>query len=150
MEKSFDIAEVNIPVRRALELLVIFDKDLLRLNSHEQAITHRFAVYLEKMFPEYNVDCEYNKSMSDVKKINGKAKRPDIIIHRRNTDENFVVIQVKKNDVYCEKKERLKAFTKQDGEYKYQFGYFINLKSNGIEFTMFPNESCWAPQIVSF
>jgi hypothetical protein len=45
------------------------DKELLQLSAHEQAISHRIAVYLEKVLnsKEFNVDCEYNKHLENTK-----------------------------------------------------------------------------------
>ena len=42
------------------------DSGLLRLKAHEQAISHRIAVYLEAWFEDckrLTVDCEYNKHL---------------------------------------------------------------------------------------
>jgi hypothetical protein len=42
------------------------DSNLLDATAHEQAISHRIAVYLEHFFlwrPGLNVDCEYNKHL---------------------------------------------------------------------------------------
>lgn len=66
------------------------------------------AVYLEKYFPKYNIDCEYNR-MADVdgtyslrspKRIHGTEKsRPDILVHKRGPDtkNNLLVVELKKS-----------------------------------------------------
>jgi len=80
-------------------------------HVHEQSISHRIAIYLESLFTEYHVDCEYNKHgnvienmeklLGDVRNIRSecgcsgceewlrshkKTKdvrvRPDIIVHK--------------------------------------------------------------------
>ncbi|MGA2162566.1 MAG: hypothetical protein ABSG28_10305 [Methanoregula sp.] len=70
---------------------------LLDLTADERAATHRIAIYLEKQFPDWDVDCEYNrkgrirKGLPDIGSV-----RPDIVIHHRDTDENLLVFEVKK------------------------------------------------------
>ena len=49
------------------------DSCLLKLGGHEQAITHRIAVYLEAGFQgcrKITVDCEYNKHLDTSKRGN--------------------------------------------------------------------------------
>ena len=119
------------------------------LNVNERSITHKLAEYIQKYFSDYNVDCEYNRNMTDIKKIklisekyisktdakgNTVSVYPDIIIHKRgNNDSNLIVIEVKKANADDNSKkfdcEKLKAFTKNDGlEYKY--GIYLELNEN--------------------
>ena len=37
------------------------ETDLLEKDLGERALTHRLAVALERQFPEWNVDCDYNR-----------------------------------------------------------------------------------------
>lgn len=78
----------------------LYKNDLYLLESghelHEQAISHRLAVYLEKYFKhlqyyksnELSVDCEYNKNGNDSKKIYGCCYNcighNDCFIHQYN------------------------------------------------------------------
>jgi len=43
----------------------LFTKDaiLIKNDVSERAITHKLAEYLQQRFPEYNVDCEYNRNL---------------------------------------------------------------------------------------
>lgn len=87
-------------IREALKLFIDKDKQaLLRVDIYEPTISHRIAVYLEELFPENNIDCEYNKTLLRKKKdINGKNIRPDIIIHKRGTNaDNSVILEIKKS-----------------------------------------------------
>ena len=89
-------------IREALKLLVAKDKQvLLRVDIYEPTISHRIAVYLEDLFPGFDIDCEYNKNLlGDKKDVNGKKIRPDIIIHKRMTNEtNCVMMEVKKSGI---------------------------------------------------
>ncbi|KPD09241.1 hypothetical protein AM501_05240 [Aneurinibacillus migulanus] len=76
---------------------------LLRFNVSERAIAHRLAVYLENEFPSWNIDCEYNRNIDQIKRIPGEGKTenavfPDIIIHHRGTQDNLLAIEIKKSN----------------------------------------------------
>ena len=68
-------------IREALKLFVAKDKQvLLRVDIYEPTISHRIAVYLEDLFPGFDIDCEYNKTLlGDKKDVNGKKIRPNSI-----------------------------------------------------------------------
>ena len=75
----------NSTIQKYFKLSVkdLYENDLYLLDSshelHEQAISHRLAVYLEKYFSHLkyykdnglSVDCEYNKNGEDCKRIYG-------------------------------------------------------------------------------
>ena len=87
-------------IREALQLFIAKDKQaLLRVDIYEPTISHRIAVYLEELFPKFDIDCEYNKTLLGKKKDrNGKKIRPDIIIHVRGANEdNSVILEIKKS-----------------------------------------------------
>lgn len=108
--------EVEVIIKNAIQKLIDLDGALLEIDANERTITHRLAIYIEELFPdEWDVDCEYNRLFDDTKKIatskkifhstdmnttvmdeHAKTVFPDIIVHKRNTPENFVVIEVKK------------------------------------------------------
>ena len=141
-------------IRNACKKLKTKDKKLFEININERTLTHRLAVYIEKLLPkelkkEYSVDCEYNKlwldpssskilqceckygKRSKTDNINGKSVYPDIIVHRRwelQKENNLIVIEAKKGDnARWRKKDvcKLKAY-KQDPKYWYQFAFFID------------------------
>src|SRR5437016_6301336 len=85
-------------VLQAIRTFLQTDLDLLSRNVHEQAITSRLADHLRRQFPEWHVDCEYNREGEQRKRLSGRVVKPDIIIHRRGTQENFLVIEVKKSN----------------------------------------------------
>lgn len=91
-------------------LLRLLDQDayLLEQNVNERSITHRLAMYMQEQFRDWDVDAEYNRNHDDPKVIprpetiatddvNGQTVFPDIIVHRRSTDENLLVVEVKKD-----------------------------------------------------
>lgn len=115
--------------------MTFLDRDgkLLELDAHERSITHKLAEYLQDEFPEWNVDCEYNRDRSQPKAlirggidnaqtVNKVTVFPDIVIHRRDSSENLVVIEAKKRGSENSgwDLEKLNAYKEQMG---YQFAY---------------------------
>ncbi len=143
---------------KALSEFLLKERFLLENNINERSLTHKLAEYLQKHFPDYNVDCEYNRMMEDehyVKKTLGlptdeKAKisdttqktvYPDIIIHKRgNNNDNLLVIEVKKSTNSNNKDfdfQKLRASTK---ELKYKLGLYLEFNKKGISnFELFKN-----------
>ncbi len=141
-------------VRKAIAVLLKKDKDLFDINVNERSITHKLAEYLQLEFPDYNVDCEYNRHSDMVKylyvpnkenerdDIEAKTVFPDIVVHKRKADEyNLLVVEVKKvrNLEEIENKPRriefdkqkLKAFTRE--EYRYKLGILIVFQIENVE-----------------
>lgn len=101
--RDSDIAE---KVVAAVEHLLQDDHYLFMQAVGERAISHRLACYLDPLFEGWNVDCEYNRDGDLSKRIppgsgddEGEGSRvlPDIIIHRRGSNENLVVFELKKS-----------------------------------------------------
>src|SRR5690606_16499713 len=127
----------------AIEMLYSNDDWLLIKNLSERSITHKLAEYMQPLFSDYNVDCEYNGNIDSgsghkrISVLKGKLQEkgllkkseiedtdsefadrrvfPDIIIHRRGTNEhNLCIIEVKKStsEVSCDyDKIKLEAYT---------------------------------------
>lgn len=122
-------------IQLALEILLELDKFLLENDVHERTIAHRLAIYLEWLFPKWHIDCEYNlhgihiKELPDIRDcdVDKKTDRvlPDIIIHKRNSDKNLLVIEIKKDKESACDIKKLELFTKENGKYKYRLGLFI-------------------------
>ena len=138
---SKDTVENNL--REALKRLLENDAYLLEKDVNERSISHRLAMYLQQLFGDWHVDCEYNKDHDDPKKLNfshgqsttktndtnAKTVYPDIIIHHRGTAENLVVIEIKKttnSDGTTFDIKKLKAFKE---ELCYRFSVSLILKT---------------------
>lgn len=87
----------------AIEELFAKDRHLLDVDVHENTIAAALRGYLLGKVgtgPDgapWDVDFDYNRQQAIVKKVNGgQAVRPDIIIHRRNTDANHLAVELKK------------------------------------------------------
>ena len=125
-----DIPEVSLEfVRRkvegALKRLLKEDAVLIRDDVNERSITHHLAIYLKQEFADWDVDVEYNRNLGNIKRLcmnppqptaedtNAVTVYPDVIVHRRDTTENLLVVEVKKagrGDVEFDY-EKLRAFT---------------------------------------
>jgi len=139
------LEDVRERVIEAICSLYRYDRELLNVDANERSITHKLAEHLQREFPEWHVDCEYNRVGHDTKRLWGmdvgkpgpddleaKTVFPDIIVHRRTTPENLLVIEVKKATVRDDTGdiEKLKRFTKVR-EYRYEYGLLLKLKHAG-------------------
>jgi hypothetical protein len=145
MSKSGDSAKngkkaVATSLDYCIETFIKNDSNLLALNANEKALTHKFAEYLANRFPNWDVDCEYDRLYDEAKKlrIQGELARviPDIIVHHRNTKENLLVIEAKKDS----DRRGVRADFRKLREFKKQLGYrhaiFIRFRTGekpGIE-----------------
>ena len=150
---DFDITEIQRRVFLAIEDLSTHDYYLFEMGAGERAIAHRFAVWLEKVFPGWHVDCEYDILLYEIndvitkkvtqisiKRKDGKLKHltepeeanviPDVIVHRRGSRDNLLVIEIKKSldeDFIAYDLEKLRAYC-SDPALGYKFGLFIRFK----------------------
>ncbi|SFN37893.1 hypothetical protein [Salegentibacter flavus] len=129
-------------------LKILYAKDSLLMNSaydiNERKITHRLAMYLEPFFKKegYVVDVEYNRIRGDydsdaVGNLMGKKLEwhdqgssfvyPDIIVHKRDTNDNLLLIEVKmawKNSKRQNDFLRINEYLK---EFDYKYGIYLEL-----------------------
>lgn len=131
-----DKDEIQDKVRKSVDRLLELDEYLLRRDAHEISISHKLAIYLEQQFPDWDVDCEFNKYYGETKDLNKYDKdwvRPDIIIHRRGTNQDLLVIEIKlttsEEDINSER-QKVRLYT-EDEELDYDYGLFLHLKADG-------------------
>ena len=125
---------IESKVKKAIELLLKNDLFLLEIGACERSVAHKLAEYLQQEFSEYHIDCEYNRDKDYKKELEGisecRGKEdlvfPDIIIHRRNTDNNLLVVEIKTSNNFekCDLR-KLELFTKPSEKFRYQFGLFL-------------------------
>jgi hypothetical protein len=128
-----DETTVTDRVLNAASRVALRDRWLLEKDVNERSLTHRFAIYLEDEFPWWDVDCEYNRDHDDSKRLNlypediksddtqGTTVFPDIIVHKRGSDVNLLVIEVKKTSSRRSSdhdERKLRAF-KEQLQYRY-------------------------------
>ncbi len=131
-------------------LMELYSKDALLMDSaydiNERTVTHRLAIYLESYFQKYGyiVDVEYNRMRGDTvgdavgnlmgKRLNWEENEqgssyvyPDIIVHKRDTDDNLLLIEVKMSWKNVKKSDDLLKITEYIKEIGYQYGVYIEL-----------------------
>jgi len=153
--RNFTEDEIEKIVNCCLKELRGLDKYLLDKKVNERTITHKLAEYLQQHFPEFNVDCEYNRYLGYRKRIRNERDRdinisnlsydklakliwenreadtlyPDIIIHQRGIQENnLLVIEVKKSSNPDDgefDKKKIKELMQQP--FNYKFGLFLRI-----------------------
>ena len=144
-------------VKEAVKKCYIDDKTLIERNM-EQASVARIFYYMQrkidtnikfKQLREYNLDCEYNKNMYTPKRLveDERGKRPDIILHKRMSNNNNLLILEFKNGInnlhqdnlINDDYDKLKAFTNQNGIYKYFLGVSVKLNDEEPVYVFFQN-----------
>lgn len=154
METSKIIEKVNVSINKLFEN----DKWLIENDLSEQSISHKLGEYLQTNFMEFNVDCEYNgnideergrKRITIIKReleekgllkqteeelpmdLIHRAVFPDIIVHKRGSNENnLCILEIKKttNKVpFDYDKIKLKYYTTEyyGNDLKYDLGIFL-------------------------
>ncbi len=147
-------------VKQSFHDLSRWDYSLLVRDVNERSVAHKFAEYLwkhfqeqmqvaiqkakgQRQFPDLRVDCEYNRSGDDPKRIpltddvlgsNNECyytPNPDINIHERgNNDHNFFIIEIKKEtnaDPPLVLLDKLKLVAYMGMPLRYAFGCFLCL-----------------------
>jgi hypothetical protein len=126
--------EVRERIVSAYMMFLKNDSYLLEVNANERSMTHKLAEYLQIVFPEYHLDCEYNRNGIEPKRISQFKKQiqsdndegvtvfPDIIIHHRGTADNFIVIEAKKTSNIANDEQKLLTYK---SDLQYQFAAFI-------------------------
>lgn len=127
-------------VLAALRELLEHDAYLLEWDVNERSIAHRFAMYLQAQFSNWDVDCEYNRDGVNPKRIGhlgldpdaedteGKTVFPDIIVHRRGTGDNHLVIEIKKSTSAVDRnidRQKLEGYMR---DLNYTFALFVEFQ----------------------
>jgi len=119
--------EVANQVITAVQRLFERDAHLLISRLHERTITGILACHLRQCFPGWDVDPEYNRVGPAVKKSDGRIVIPDIIIHHRGTQENRLVIEVKKSTTHTPDSKDIGKLDDYLAFLQYQIGLFLKL-----------------------
>jgi len=140
-----DKHSVEQKLEAAVQCLLDRDSYLLEVDANERSITHRLAVYLQQKFEDRNVDCEYNRQLENTKKLfprdlsapqhlddpafdeDARTAYPDIIVHRRGTDKNLLVIEVKKTSSCVDESYDLCKLQLYKEQLGYKYALFLRL-----------------------
>ena len=118
-------------------MLFARDAALLENDSSEWAVAHRFAVYLEALFPGWNIDCEFNRQgdSDNAKELaDGSRVRPDIIVHHRGRPErehNLVAIELKKVASVSDQAKLQEYTARPRGKRKFQYRHGLAIELGG-------------------
>ncbi len=119
---------------------------LLETDLGERTLTHRLAVSLEKQFPEWNIDCDYNRlgertwrlpkaSIVSTDDELGKSIYPDIVVHHRGVPENLLAIEVRKASNHQppdHDRHKLRALTDPHLWFAYRIGVYLTLGKKNV------------------
>jgi hypothetical protein len=119
----------------------LFEKDL-----GERTLTHRLAVYMEKQFPGWEVDCDYNRlgertlrlphgSIVSTDDALGKSVYPDIVVHQREIPNNLLAIEVRKTSNHQppeHDQHKLQALTDPHLWFAYWIGVYLVLGKHSV------------------
>ncbi|EAA24773.1 hypothetical protein [Fusobacterium vincentii ATCC 49256] len=132
LKEEKEIIEIDVN-ERTLSARLMFHLQTLLLNDNLYKETYNF----------YSVDCEYNRMNKDMKKIIQEDNivnliYPDIILHKRNSNDNLIAIEMKKicsNNNEAKNKDRikLKALTNSKGknDFHYILGVYFEVDTIG-------------------
>jgi hypothetical protein len=142
-----ELYKIKDKIKKAINTFYENDSFLIKNKLCERCLVHRLAVYLEnERFPDYFIDCEYNKMHRDQKSMpkiasNLNGNFIDIIITKRddNRQNDLVCFEIKRWDNYRGRKkdrENLEILTGGD-LFGYSFGFYIifgeSMKKTKIE-----------------
>lgn len=141
-------AELRKIVALALRKLLADDFQLIEVDANERSISHRLAIYVEdglkvRNHTAWHVDCEYNRDGLHPKATDLFTERvdngdehactvyPDIIVHRRGTKDNLLVIELKKSSSNIPPdKDRQKIESYCRAPLSYRYALFLKLRTD--------------------
>jgi hypothetical protein len=120
---------------------------LLERDLGERTLTHRLAVYMEKHFPGWQVDCDYNRLGERTLRLPhgtivstddslGKSIFPDIVVHQRVIPNNLLAVEVRKasnHQPIGHDQQKLKAMTDPHVWFAYWIGVLLTLSRKSVE-----------------
>src|SRR4051794_31473572 len=125
----------------ALQEFYARETHLLEKDLGERTLTHRLAVQVEKQFPGWEVDCDYNRlgdrtlrmpkgSTVSTDDDIGKSIFPDIVVHQREIPNNLLAIEVRKESNHQppeHDQHKLHGLTDPHLWFAYRIGIYLTL-----------------------
>jgi hypothetical protein len=119
---------------------------ILERDLGERTLTHRLAVYVERQFPGWEVDCDYNRlgertlrlphgTIVSTDDTLGKSVFPDIVVHQRDIPNNLLAIEVRKASNHQppeHDQHKLEALTDPHLWFAYWIGVLLTLAKNKV------------------
>jgi hypothetical protein len=130
----------------ALKQLYAREAFLFEHDLGERALTHRLAVHLERQFPDFDVDCEFDRlgertlqlphgSIVSTDDHLGKSIYPDIVVHQRHVSNTLLAIEVRKagnHQPLEHDRHKLCALTDPHLWFAYWIGALLTLGKTGV------------------
>jgi hypothetical protein len=88
-------------LKRSVAQLYNEEYGIIQNNVNERAVSHTIAHFLRDLFPEYDVDAEYDRNEAGFKEFRYRGRlrrfRPDIVIHKRGSryPTDLLVVEMK-------------------------------------------------------
>jgi len=138
-------AELN-KVVGALNEFYAHETHLFERDLGERTLTHRLAVQVEKQFPGWEVDCDYNRLGERTLRLPkgtivstddeiGKSIYPDIVVHQRGIPNNLLAIEVRKASNHQppeHDQHKLRALTDPHLWFAYRIGVLLALGKKNV------------------
>lgn len=119
----------------------LFEKDV-----GERAVTHRFAVYLERQFSGWAVDCNYDRlgertlhlprgAIISTDDHLGKSIYPDVVVHQREIPNNLLCVEIRKASNHTSldhDQHKLMALTDAHVWFAYWIGVLLVLDRHAV------------------
>src|SRR3984893_9764971 len=119
---------------------------ILERDLGERTLTHRLAVYVEKQFPGWQVDCNYDRLGERMLRLPhgtivstddhlGKSVHPDIVVHQREIPNNLLAIEVRKASDHQppeHDQHKLRALTDPHLWFAYWLGVYLVLGKKSV------------------
>src|ERR1700753_513925 len=130
----------------ALQEFFARETTLMERDLGERALTHRLAVYIDKQFRGWEVDCDYDRlgdrtmrlphgSIVSTDDHYGKSVYPDIVVHQREIPNNLLAIEVRKASNHQpieHDQHKLKALTDPHLWFAYSTGAMVPLPATPV------------------
>jgi hypothetical protein len=130
----------------AIEEFYARETHLLEKDLGERTLTHRLAVYVEKQFAGWEVDCDYSRlgertlrlprgSIVSTDDHLGKSVYPDIVVHQRAIPNNLLAIELRKASNHQppeHDQQKLRALTDPHLWFAYRIGVFLVLAKKNV------------------
>ena len=119
----------------------LFEHDL-----GERTLTHRLAVHLERQFPDFDVDCDYDRLGERTLQLPrgaivstddhlGKSVYPDIVVHQRQIPNTLLAVEVRKagnHQPVEHDRHKLRALTDPHIWFAYWIGALVTLGKTNV------------------
>jgi len=119
---------------------------LLENDLGERTLTHRLAVYIEKQFSGWQVDCNYDRLGERTLRLPhgtivstddhlGKSIYPDIVVHQREIPNNLLAVEVRKASNHQpveHDQHKLQALTDPHIWFAYRIGVLLTLAKQNV------------------